>query len=512
MNNFIRIKNIRAATFLCFLFVIALFSPSCKEKEEPIGQLAVSSLDVEAEPEGDSTEVTITCDNVWTASVNNSVPWITIDRTGGEAGSTALKLKFTDNRTGASRYGIVTVKSPNGQARRIKISQPNPIFPTYNTSPKAPDATGMGSTAMQLAQRMTMGWNFFNTMDAPGWETAWGWPKITQQQVNLVKSTGMNAIRLPVTWSAHIVDQKTYKIDPLWLARVKEVVQYCMNADMYVILNTHHDGYLDCKARGIKQDSVNAKHKATWEQIATTMRDFDERLIFASANEPDAKTQEETETLMRYHQTFVKVVRSTGGRNAYRSIVIQAPSTSLELMVEQTTPWPTDPVPQKMMFEFHFYAPPNFCILGDGGNPLPADASWGKEWYFWGKDFHTTNPLFLDRNSDLNWGDERYVISAMRSVKEKFTSKGLPVIMGEYDIQWHADNLKGYTADSLLCVRSGWHYYSVVTKQAKINGIVPFLWAGVFSRGKPRSDGWPERDAIIGSPQALDSLKIAGGF
>ena len=322
----------------------------------------------------------------------------------------------------------------------------------------------------------------------------------------------MNAIRLPVTWRKHVINQQTQELDPLWLARVKEVVQYCFNANMYVVLNTHHDGYLNCKARGISQDSANAKHKAMWQQIATAMRDFDEHLIFASANEPDAKTPEEIATLMRYHQTFIKAVRSTGGKNAYRSLAIQAPSTSLELMVEQTTPWPTDPVPNKMMFEFHFYAPPNFCILGDGNNPQPADTNWGKEWYFWGKDFHTTNPLFLDRNSSLDWGDEKYVISAMRSVKEKFTDKGLPVIMGEYDIQYHADNLKGYPADSLLCLRSGWHYYSVVTKQAKINGIVPFLWAGVFDRGRPGTDGWPERDAIIGDQNALDSLKIAGGF
>jgi endoglucanase len=63
--------------------------------------------------------------------------------------------------------------------------------------PKAPDATGMGSTASQLAAKMTMGWNIYNTLDAPGWETGWGNPKVTQQLIDLVKSTGMNAIRIP---------------------------------------------------------------------------------------------------------------------------------------------------------------------------------------------------------------------------------------------------------------------------------------------------------------------------
>ena len=95
---------------------------------------------------------------------------------------------------------------------------------------------------------------------------------------------------------------------------------------MYVILNAHGDnGWLENNVNKEKKDSVNAKQKAIWEQIATTMRDFDEHLIFAGANEPTAKNAEQMAILNSYHQTFINAVRSTGGRNSHRVLVVQGP-------------------------------------------------------------------------------------------------------------------------------------------------------------------------------------------
>ncbi|OCX54739.1 hypothetical protein BEL04_01315 [Mucilaginibacter sp. PPCGB 2223] len=381
------------------------------------------------------------------------------------------------------------------------------MYPSYNTSPKAPDAAGMGSTAVQLAANIKLGWNIYNTMEAPGGETGWGQPVITQQLIDLVKSSGVNAIRIPCSWNAgHLSNQATAQIDAAWLARVKQVVQYCINDNMYVMLNIHWDGgWLEnnCTATGAKQDSVDAKQKALWEQIATTLRDYDEHLMFASANEPNASDEATTNTLMRYHQTFINAVRSTGGKNSYRTLIVQSPSTSIDLANQYLKPanvykyanLPTDPTPNKMILEIHYYAPANFAILG-------ADASWGKEWYFWGAAFHTKNPLFLDRNSTAAT-EEGYVNSEFHSLKVNFVDKGIPVIMGEYDAGDHADKLKGYPADSLLSVNSKMHFYRYVTQQAKANGVAPFLWA---------SDIFNRKTNTIGNQRALDSLKKGAGF
>src|SRR5689334_7183050 len=157
-------------------------------------------------------------------------------------------------------------------------------YPSYNVSPAKPDSAGMSSTAGQLAAKMNIGWNLGNTLEAIGGETAWGNPKVTDALIKEIKKSGFNAVRIPCSWDQY-ADQSTGKIKAAWLSRVKEVIQYCIDNDMYVILNIHWDGgWLENNCTQEKKDAVNAKQKAYWEQIATSLRDFDEHLIFASAN------------------------------------------------------------------------------------------------------------------------------------------------------------------------------------------------------------------------------------
>ncbi len=101
--------------------------------------------------------------------------------------------------------------------------------------------------------------------------------------MKFVKQIGFNSVRIPTGWvKHHLSDPAKAKIDPVWLNRVKEVVGWCVANDMYVMLNVHGDwGWLENNVNKLKKDSVNAMQKAIWEQIATTMRDFDEHLIFA---------------------------------------------------------------------------------------------------------------------------------------------------------------------------------------------------------------------------------------
>jgi endoglucanase len=144
------------------------------------------------------------------------------------------------------------------------LSQVSQVYPSYNTSPQPPDATGMSSTPVELAAEMHLGWNLGNTFEAPGGETGWGSPVITEDFIKFVKQKGFNAIRIPCAWDWHHVDDRaTAHIDLNWLNRVKEVVGYCVNNDMYVLLNVHWDGgWLENNCTPNKKDSVNAKQKA----------------------------------------------------------------------------------------------------------------------------------------------------------------------------------------------------------------------------------------------------------
>lgn len=475
------------------VFALVLSINACK-KNEAAPQLSLSNISDTIPAEGGTNTLSFTSDAAWSIDTSG-LAWLHVSQTTGNTGAANITFTAPANATGASRSVILKVNLTNSQARTITVLQAPVIFPSYNTSPAAPDATGMGSTASQITANIKLGWNIYNTMEAPGGETGWGNPLITQALIDLVKKSGVNAIRIPCSWNFH-ANQTTAKIDTAWMSRVKQVVQYCINDGMYVLLNDHWDGgWLDCTATGAVQDTIKAKQKAFWEQIATAMRDFDEHLMFASSNEPNASDLATSTALKSYHQIFINAVRSTGGKNAYRTLVIQAPSTSVDLAnyFFGVPGMPTDAASNKLVMEVHWYSPANFCLL-------TSDASWGKEWRYWGANYHSTDDL--ERNANPGT-EEGYVDSTLSFVSKNYIKNGIPFLIGEFDAENHSGNIKGNPTDSILSVNSRAHFYKYLVQQARANGIPAFLWAGgIYNRG----------NNTISDQQALDSLRSGAGF
>ena len=334
-------------------------------------------------------------------------------------------------------------------------------YPDYNKNPVAPDATGMGSTAVQLASRIRLGFNIGNTMEAIGGETAWGNPLVTEALIKAAKADGFNAIRLPLAWDQY-ANQQTAKIDQAWLDRVKLVVKYCVDNQMYVIVNIHWDGgWLERNVVPDKQAAVNEKQRAFWTQIATQLRDFDEHLLFASANEPSIDTDAQIPVLNSYHQTFVNAVRATGGKNAHRILVIQGPQTDIDKTMKMWTGMPTDTVSNKLMAEVHFY-PWQFTLM-------EKDEAYGNAFYYWGKDNHSAT----DTAHNPTQMEEAYVDQQFLLMKQKFIDKGIPVVLGEYAAMLRTN----LTGDALaLHKKSRLYYINYATKSAVAHGLLPFYW------------------------------------
>jgi aryl-phospho-beta-D-glucosidase BglC (GH1 family) len=357
-----------------------------------------------------------------------------------------------------------------------KMDQEEPSYPDYNTNPVSPDTTGMPHTAMEIADRIELGWNLGNSLEAIGGETAWGNPEVTEELIELVKKSGFNAIRLPCSWDQY-ADPQTAEISPDWMDRVEQVVQYCMDDSLYVILNIHWDGgWLENHCTPDRQDENNARQKAYWEQIATRFRDYDEHLLFAGTNEPNVEDAEQMEVLASYLQTFIDAVRSTGGRNAYRVLVIQGPSTDIEKTSKWMKQLPDDPVPDRLMAEIHYYTPWNFA-------GLTRDESWGKQFYYWGKDFHSTT----DTERNATWGEEEAADRLLGLMQKQFVDHGIPVVLGEYA----AVRRSRLTGDALkLHLASRAYYHQYITRQATWKGLIPFYWdngglnqgSGIFDR------------------------------
>lgn len=444
------------------LIISAVMFAYCNEKNVVTPELSVSLTEIVFQADGGSSDLTITSNVEWNIS-NPASSWLQVSQSTGKS-KASIKLTTVPNTTGATRSAVLEVNAGTSQVRRVNITQASSIYPGYNISPAPADQTGMGSTAVQLAAKFKLGWNIGNTLEAIGGETAWGNPLISESYIQSVKQQGFNAIRLPCSWDQNS-DKTTAKIQDAWLNRVKQVVQYCVNNDMYVLLNIHWDGgWLDHNINTAKRDSVNAKQKAFWEQIATTMRDFDEHLMFASANEPPADNAEQMAILTSYHQTFVNAVRSTGGRNSYRVLVVQGPSTDMDKTNNLMNTLPTDMVKDRMMVEVHYYTPFQFCLM-DG------DASWGKMFYYWGAGHHSA--IEPDRNA--TWGEEGDVNNSFGKMKTKFVDKQIPVIMGEYGA-YRRGGSKNVPKDLATHNDAVDYWLTYVTKQAIVNGIKPFFW------------------------------------
>lgn len=358
---------------------------------------------------------------------------------------------------------------------------------------------GMDSDAKTLAAKIKIGWNLGNAMEVPYTaeskgetaETDWGNPLTTKTLIDAVKAAGFNAVRIPCAWDGYIEDRTTYKIKESWMARVNEVVDYCIANEMYVILNTHYDGgWLENNPTYAKKNEVNKELAAIWTQIAERFKDYDEHLLFAGTNEVHIEnvftdpTPENNEVQQSFNQTFVTAVRNTGGNNAVRNLIIQAYNTNIAWGIKYLK-MPTDVVDNRIMVEVHYYDPYNFALDDKDESRI---LYWGEPYKKYGK---------VD-----NWGQEDQLENTFKSAKAAFIDKGYPVILGEYGAL-RRSSLSGDELTHHLESRA--YYLKTVTAMAKKYGLVPFYWDNGYLGDKTMAIFNRSTGAVY-DPQALDSL------
>ncbi|MCV9927726.1 cellulase family glycosylhydrolase [Flavobacterium sp. LS1R49] len=497
MKKTINYYILRVMLCMTFLGIFACSSDKETPQDLTVKALTVSTNKIDFENVGNSVDVTVKTEVTAWIMNSSDASWVRFSQAGGTSGTTIVKITALANTTTIARTAIITLSSNEAKSVQVAISQAglaesDGSFPSYNTSPITADASGMGSSAVELAAKIKLGWNIGNTLEATGGETAWGNPKVTKQLIDLAKASGFNAIRIPCSWNQYLANSVTAQLKTEWLDRVKEVVQYCVDNNMYVLLNIHWDGgWLENNVTEAKKVENNAKQKAFWEQIATHLRGFDEHLLFASANEPAVDNATQMAVLTSYHQTFIDAVRSTGGKNAYRTLVVQGPSTDIDKTNKLMLTLPTDQVANRMMVEVHYYTPYNFALM-------ETDQDWGKMFYYWGADYHSTT----DPTRNATYGEEGDLDKLFKSMKTQFVDKGIPVLLGEFG----AIRRTTLTGDALtLHLASRAYYLKYVVKQAKANGMLPFYWdaGGIGNNGSGLFD---RTNNTVYDSQALSAM------
>jgi aryl-phospho-beta-D-glucosidase BglC (GH1 family) len=339
-------------------------------------------------------------------------------------------------------------------------------------------------TAKEVQAKMGMGFNVGNSMEVPNNPTLWGNPYPTQALLDSVKAAGFNTVRIPCAWDSHAPGGK---ITETWLDSVKTVVDYAMRAGLYTILNIHHEGeggWFQSNIGTSVNSTIDTKMKNYWTQIANKFKDYNERLLFAGANEPGPNvntwTAQHVSTLMHYYQTFIDAVRATGGNNATRTLIIQGLNTDIDKSVANApvSTFPKDKVEGRLMFEVHYYDPYQYTLM-------TSEQNWGasepiQPQYYYGDYQKAGEPK---RNAGYNaWaGSVDSKLAGIEHPKEQFAKmktnyvdKGYPVIVGEFGANVRSPELSGNDLNLHKQGRVQWHK-DVVTA-AKQYGLTPILW------------------------------------
>ena len=149
-------------------------------------------------------------------------------------------------------------------------------------------------TPKETVKKMSPGWTLGNTLDAMPTEGSWGIPPVEEYVFDDIKKAGFKTVRIPVTWGTHVGPAPDYEIDPQWMDRVEEVVDWALRRGFYVVLNSHHDSRwlcemaIDAETGRYVNDYENniGRFEKIWEQVARRFSKKSEKLILEITNEP----------------------------------------------------------------------------------------------------------------------------------------------------------------------------------------------------------------------------------
>jgi aryl-phospho-beta-D-glucosidase BglC (GH1 family) len=314
-------------------------------------------------------------------------------------------------------------------------------------------------TPQEAVAQMQRGINIGNTMEPPT-EGAWGNPALLEYYFDDYKAAGFTSIRIPITWDKHTADTFPYTINPAWLARVEEVVDWGLSRDLIIIINAHHEAWL----KENYSDSLAERFDSIWSQIAVRFKDKSEKLLFEMLNEPRTQnaglTQNQIDSLntrvlsiiRKTNPTRLVIFSGNGWANSNDLIAAAIPDTNDHYLVGY----------------YHSYDPYPFGLEGPGTYGSAADVN-------------ATKAKF---DQVTNWS----------------TQHNIPVILGEFGATYKCE------------FNSRMFYYATVVEQALNHGVAFNAWedGGDFKIYNRQSHTWNEiKDILVNfSAENPTTLKL----
>lgn len=411
--------------------------------------------------------------------------------------------------TAALSLGALTACSKPEDSAADSSAEASSEAEVANTKPDSSDVISLDT----VAETLGAGWNYGNTLesvvDYKVVETGWGNPAASQEVIDLVAASGFKTVRVPVSYFDKIDDENGYTVDPAWLDRVEEVVGYCYNAGLNVIINVHGDGYNSIPGgwllcNGEDQETIKEKYEALWKQIAERFKDYDEHLIFESMNEEfDGEyhdpVKEYYDNINAYNQIFVDTVRASGSENTHRWLLVPGWNTDVTYTVGDygfVLPEDKDNTAGegRLLVSVHYYNPWDYAgdesyrvfvwgdkgqAIVDGGGAAPANMA--------------------------RYGDQAQLEEQFTSLKEKFVDQGVPVVIGEYGC---IDKTPANTAIAAEINANRAYFDAYIAGTAASMGMIPIYWDNGYNG--PKGFGIIDRNKVeVTQPEIIDAIVTA---
>lgn len=365
---------------------------------------------------------------------------------GSWTGSNPVPTSFTLNGVACTGNVGPTTGAPTATATPTRTPSASPSV----TPSVPPTSTPQPSDPMATVAAMQPGWNLGNTLDAIPNETSWGNPLTTREMLHFIRTQGYKSIRIPVSWTDHTGPAPNYTIDPTWLNRVQEIVDWSLAEGFYVMINLHHDSWQWINTYPTDRTNVLNRYKALWSQLATKFRSHSSKLLFESINEPQfAGTSDDAQGDQLNHELnleFVRLVRASGGGNTTRLLVLPTLHTSGEQArmdaLLNTFNQLNDP---NLVATIHFYGWWPFSVNIAGGYRYDSNV-------------------------------EQDIVGTFDRAYNSFVSRGIPVIIGEWALLSY-----DYTRPGIIERGELLKFWEAVGYHARTRKLTTMLWdAGSF--------------------------------
>ncbi|WP_228853001.1 cellulase family glycosylhydrolase [Aegicerativicinus sediminis] len=311
-------------------------------------------------------------------------------------------------------------------------------------------------TPTEMVSDMGRGINLGNVLSAPV-EGAWALP-FEESYFEDIANAGFKTVRIPIdflgtrttgntegyskssgTEASYSGSPSDYVVDPNFLNRVEQIVNWGLTKNLIVILDFHgkhlRDDFLytfDTRANfaefythptSAKRKADNEKFRAIWAQVAERFKNYPYQLVFEIVNEPYFHlTADEMDVI---NTDIIQIIRGTGNNNNDRNIIIVGGGENSYNAPLQLSDAVLN-LDDNLIATFHYYLPRGFTASSDP-NVNNRTFTWGSE------------------------SDKNEVNSHFQIVKNWSQNKNIPILLGEFG----ADNECGFNYNTGVCNSEG---------------------------------------------------------